>query len=237
MKKSLPLISFSIFLIAFDQPAKTIYKKIGQVTVYDISSTKVFLLTSGLAIDADGSPKAYNKDNSKALDYLANAGKVGNWWALATDNQKSDGNPIIQSSSDPAPGYYISMTALQDNTKKYADQSRYVNSETIPFIVIPPKFSKDFKLGDIALVINKKNNNRCYAIVADRGPKNKIGEGSIYLCEQLGGNSNPKKGGISSDIVYILIKNSGIGQVLSKEKIEEVGKSSLSEANITEILK
>lgn len=238
MKKSFLFLAIVIVSIAlFGQPPKTVYKKIGGKTVYNVESKNVFIVTSGFMIDADGSPKAYHKDNIKALDYLGNAGKPGNWWALITDNKKSNGNPIIQSTNDPAPGFYVSMTSLQDNTKNYKGPNRYVNSETIPYIAIPPKFSQDFKLGDIALVINKKNNKRCFAIFADTGPGNKIGEGSIYLAEQLGLKSSPKNGGASSDIVFILIKNSGKRKVLSKEEIQEIGKAKLTDADITELLK
>ncbi|GAB4023719.1 hypothetical protein GCM10028808_74810 [Spirosoma migulaei] len=90
MKKNiLILLLFPLlFLTAFDSPTKIVYKKIGGTTIYNIPNEKIYLFIAGLAVDADGSPRAYNKDNSKALDYLANAGKVGNWWALATDNQK-----------------------------------------------------------------------------------------------------------------------------------------------------
>lgn len=226
-----------ISVVAFGQLPKTPYKKIGDKTVYTVESKKVFIVTSGFMIDADGSPRAYHTDNKKALDYLGNAGKPGNWWALATTNKKRNGDPIIQSSTDPAPGYYVSMTSLLDITKKYEDPIRYVNSETIPYIAIPPNFSPDFKLGDIALVVNRKNNKKCFAIFADTGPSNKIGEGSIYLAEQLSIKSNPKNGGASSDIVYILIKNSGKKQVLSKEEIQEIGRAQLSDKDIAELLK
>jgi Fungal chitosanase of glycosyl hydrolase group 75 len=237
MKKCLLYFALLISIASFGQLPKTIFKTIGGKTVYNIESKKVFIVTSGFMIDADGSPKAYHKNSKIALDYLGNAGKPGNWWALATDNKKRNGNPIIQSSTDPAPGYYVSMTSLQDNTKRYADPNRYVNSETVPFIAIPPKFSPDFKLGDIALVVNKKNDKRCWAIFADTGPNGKIGEGSIYLAEQLGIKSSPKAGGASSDIVYILIKNSGKGKPLTKNEIEETGKSKLKDKDIIELLK
>lgn len=112
-----------------------------------------------------------------------------------------------------------------------------MNSETIPYIAIPPNFSQDFKLGSIALVINKKNNKKSFAIFADTGPNNKIGEGSIYLAEQLGIKSSPKNGGASSDIVFILIENSGKQKVLTKEEINEMGKAKLSNEDIVELLK
>lgn len=223
-------------LTPMEQTPKTAFKSYGGITVYDVPGRNVFIFTSGLMIDADGSPKAYHIENTKALDYLANAGKPGNWWALATDNKKTGGNPLIQSANDPAPGYYISMTSLQDGTKKYRDPNRYVNSETVPYIAIPPNFSPDFKLGDVALVINKKNNKRCYAIFADTGPKDKIGEGSIYLAEQLGIKNSPKNGGTTSDVTYLLFKNSGKRTVLSNPEIETTGKLKLDETGIYELI-
>src|SRR5665647_2286863 len=59
-------------------------------------------------IDADGSPRAYGPNNS-GLDWTANAGYPGNWWALVTDGS---GNPIIQTASNPYPGMYVSTTSL-----------------------------------------------------------------------------------------------------------------------------
>ena len=205
------------------QPSKTLYKTIGGKPVYDVPEMKVYMITAGMMIDADGSPKAYHKENHKALDYLANAGKPGNWWAIVTDNKKRTGQPVIQSATDPAPGYYISMTSLQDGAKAYTDPLRYVNSEAIPYIAIPPSFATDFKLGDIALVINTKNNKSAYAIVADIGPGNAFGEASIYLAGLLGIKNNPKNGGAASGIKYILIKNSGNRKVMTAEEINRVG--------------
>lgn len=235
--KILPFLVIMLLNSALSgQPEKTVFKTIGGKTVYSIDSKNVYLFTSGLMIDADGSPKAYHQDNSKALDYLANAGKPGNWWALVTDNQKSNGNPVVQTANDPAPGYYISTTSLQDKTKRSDDPNRYVNSESIPYIVLPSKFATDFKLGDIALVINKKNDKRCFAIFADTGPSDKIGEGSVCLAEQLGVSANPKKGGTNTDILYILFKNSGKKKVLTKDEIDEAGKSKLTDQDIIELL-
>lgn len=221
--------------ILFAQLPKTIYKTINGQQVYTIETKNVFFITSKFNIDADGAPKAYNKVDNIALDYLANAGKPGNWWALVTDNNKKSGKPITQTKNDPAPGFFVSTTSLGDNTKNYKDPNRYVNSETIPYIVLPAKLSKDFKLGDIALVVNKKNNKRCFAIFADIG---EIGEGSIYLAKQLEINSNPKNGGTEAkEIVYILLKNSGKGKVLTIQEIEEIGKTKLTDKDIVEMLK
>jgi len=66
----------------------------------------------------------------------------------------------------------------------------YVNSEIIPYVVLPKNFYSvcdvKCKLGDLALV--RRKNQEVFAIYADQGPKDLIGEGSIKAVESLGGN-------------------------------------------------
>lgn len=62
-----------------------------------------------------------------------------------------------------------------------------VDSDRVPYIVIPRDgFDKDLQIevGDVAAVIYR--GKRVYAVVGDKGPKCKIGEGSIRLHEMLG---------------------------------------------------
>jgi len=56
---------------------------VGSHNVY--GNTKGAFYKSELTIDADGAYRAYHPKNI-GLDYLANAGSPGNWWALVTDN-------------------------------------------------------------------------------------------------------------------------------------------------------
>jgi hypothetical protein len=64
------------------------------------------------SIDYDGDRYAYAPDNS-GRDYTANAGHPGNWWALKTDNGRTDGNPIEVQLTNPDTGkqqaYYVSQ--------------------------------------------------------------------------------------------------------------------------------
>jgi len=216
---------------------KQVYKTIANTTVYKDESTQAYYFTGACMIDADGAPKAYHNDDKLALDNLSNGGEPGNWWALVTDTYEPSGTPLIQTASDPAPGYYISMTTLEDKDKKHTDPSRFVNSEIIPFIAIPRGFSQDFKLGDIALVYNKKNGKKCFAIYADVGPKHLLGEGSIKLANELGINSNAKHGGVESGIGYVLLIGSGRHTMLTREQIDEIGKARLSEDEIDMLIK
>ena len=184
--------------------------KVGEVTVWTLPGKSAFFYKSGMAIDADGAPEAYHPDDV-GLDLLANAGRPGNWWALVTDTAEPNGIPILQDPNDPAPGFYVSMTALEDKTKERTDPGRYVDSQQIPYIVLSGAVMREggAKLGDFAFVINRRNGKLCHAIFADIGPKDKLGEGSIALAETLGIPSNPRRGGSDGEIVYVVFPGSG----------------------------
>lgn len=155
---------------------------------------------AGLAIDGDGSPRCYGPNNS-GLDYTANGGKPGDWWGVVVDGI---GNPIIQGKNDPAPGMYISTTSLVLEGYGPKDPRRYVNSETVPYVVVPNSVRKAVPgkvLGCKVTVTNTKTGKSVEAVVADIGPGNKIGEGSIALAKALGINENVRKGGTSDRII------------------------------------
>src|SRR6478672_475871 len=106
--------------------------KIGDVEVRSYGAYLSW--SSGLAVDADGAPRAYHPDSRRGLDALATAGKPGNWWGVACDER---GIPFLQGADDPAPGFYVSTTALQDSRFPVHSCRRYVNAEAIPYIVLP----------------------------------------------------------------------------------------------------
>jgi Fungal chitosanase of glycosyl hydrolase group 75 len=174
---------------------------------------EAFFYRTNFVTDWDGSPWAYHPKGKKggALDYTDNAGKPGNWYGVVTHNGKKDGNPVVQGSEHPAPGFYISPTALADKTKKPADPRRYVDAKNMPYVSLPPKaqygtargFNKEgAHQGDFCSVVNMKNDKVVHAIVADSGPREKIGEGSGYLGKALG----PGRG--EMDLVWICYPNS-----------------------------
>jgi hypothetical protein len=169
---------------------------------------------AGLAVDADGCPTAYAPLGSHlaALDDLACAGHPGRWWGLVTDTGRPDGTPIIQRSDDPAPGFYVSTTALVDPSHPLRDPRRYIDSLHIPYLSIPPELeTAGARLGDVAMVINRSTGASSPVILADIGPRRKIGEGSIALATAIGLNSSPRHGGTASGVVCILFTGSGRG--------------------------
>jgi hypothetical protein len=176
---------------------------------------------SGMAIDADGAPNAYHPQNI-GLDALGNAGYPNqSWWrdVLVPDPQHP--SRAYEQPSGKFKGYFVSMTALQDESKAKTDPSRYVDSSEIPYIVLPGNHSAGAKLGDFAVVFNHKNGKIANAIYADVGPSSKIGEGSIALAKALEIPSSPKTGGVAKDVMYIVFPCSGNGKPRSLDDINE----------------
>jgi hypothetical protein len=199
-------------------------KRVGYSDINTLADDdSAFFYESGMMIDADGGYHAYHPDNKSGLDYLSNAGKPGNWWALVTDNGKPSGNPVIQTASDPAPGFYISTTSLEDSSIDPEDPRRYVDAESINFFVLPGKLGLGAKLGDFGVVIQPDQSDYDYAVYADVGPANKIGEASIALADALGIPSSPKSGGIGHGIIYIVFRGSEQGWPLSQAEIDQYG--------------
>lgn len=178
-----------------------------RVGITDVSGVDgVVSWESGAAVDGDGSPFCYAPLGSalRGLDALGNAGKPGDWWGLACDDA---GEPYIQAHDDPAPGYYISTTALADRGLPDTNPRKYVNSEKVPYVSVPRILLKAMgvKLGDFALV--ERNDKSTGAIVADVGPPNEIGEISIFAAKQLGIPDSPRNGGVSRGVKYTIFCN------------------------------
>lgn len=194
-----------------------------------------FVWTSGFAVDADGAPKAYAPlaSSLRGLDYLANAGHHGNWWGLVCNSQ---GNPVVQGPNDPAPGFYVSTTALCDHSKAQSDPHRYVDSSTVPYVSVPPELrNRGVLLGDTCVVVH--GDKVSGAVVADVGPRNSYGEGSIALAEALGIPSNPRTGGVWEGIIWAVFRASSRGWPRTVEDIQQHSAALLSAWGGVEALK
>jgi hypothetical protein len=91
----------------------------------------------------------------------------------------------------------------------------WVNAETIPYYVLPLAFAAKtgikIRAGDLARVT--WNNTSVYAIFADEGPEDIIGEGSIKLIEALGGDPwdmahKQIVSGLPHGVEYVIKRNS-----------------------------
>lgn len=173
------------------------------------------------AIDADGAngqfgglpsyaPRGYK---GKTLDVLANAGGPGNWYGIVTDSGAVNGVPVVQGPNDPCPGAYVSATTLHlpdkdGNTLPRTSPFKYVDAATVPFIVVPPAIRDGVKgvvMGCQANVTNMKTGQHTAAVVADIGPRTKLGELSCACALAIGLNPSPISGGMDEHKVeYVL---------------------------------
>jgi len=171
---------------------------------------RVFFTADG-DIDADGAngqnggPAAYMSDNS-GTEYLANGGMaiVGGKVICAEPWAKD----IVILGADDQPrvfpgGIIASKTWYRHRDKPEDDPSAYVDSETVPYIVVPPLIiwnTKGIVRGSKARVTRGELTVDC--VVADRGPTTKIGELSIAAARALGLNPSPRNGGTEEQELF-----------------------------------
>jgi hypothetical protein len=189
-----------------------------QAPIWQLGHGPAFFFKSGMAIDADGAPNAYNADDT-GLDYLYNAGQPGQWDGIVQDD---DGNPLVQGPDDPFPGFYISCTALFDRHKHRSDPARFVDASQIPYIALPGDLAArtGARLGDFAFVYSEQTGRYSLAIFADIGV---FGEGSIALADDLGIRSDARRGGSPAGISYVVFPGSGDGRPKSVDEIKRMG--------------
>ncbi len=169
---------------------------------------------TGATLDGDGAngqfghPPCYAPKSFRGatLDVLGNAGKPGNWYGVLTDTNDSRGIPLVQDKDDPCLGAYISTTSLHllDKEGKRLPNSspfKYVDSATVPFVVVPPIIIQEaggIVLGCRCVVTNTASGQKTEAVVADVGPRNRLGEMSVACARALGlplGGAHPANGG------------------------------------------
>jgi len=173
----------------------------------------------GLAVDNDGGQDAYNFQDT-GRDYLANAGRPGSWWGLATD---SAGVPVVQGSDDPQPGYYVSTTSLADGRYRTSDPRRYADG---PYLVIPRNWADlcpaaAMERGDVMAAYIPATDRVVPCQYADTGPSrrpaDRIGEASVDMIEYLGHSPWRMRNGVArADLGYpgevVLIALPGTGE-------------------------
>lgn len=155
--------------------------------------------TRHMALDADGSPRAYHPDGDSGLDALANAGYPHKGWRSVLVVDPTDGSKPYVQQSGPTKGFFVCKTSLYDHGSAATDPATYVNSEVVPYLVFPGNFHAlkgTGTYGDLAIVRNLDNGKETFAIVADGGPsKAPLGEVSLALAAALGGTHlNPRTG-------------------------------------------
>ncbi|TLU56249.1 MAG: hypothetical protein FDX18_09550 [Chlorobium sp.] len=144
--------------------------------------------------------------------------------------------------------YYVSLLDLDSDGSRWAKQDatgqsgtslrqpdgKAVDSDSVPFFVLPGSgFYRQFgiQLGDIAAIIYKDRVE--FAVFADHGPKQKLGEGSIALHRSIG-HETIRSGqfhdeAIDKDVITIVFPKSGDGTPQTPAKIRALGQKLFSE--------
>ncbi len=139
-------------------------------------------------VDVDGAPRAYGPPGSEALDYLSNAHLRGRPHGPVVGYIVEHGDrPVVQGPHDPAPGYYVSQTAFEDESvENEHDPRRYVDATAINYVVLGNKARRmGARLGDFVAVYSRRTHRSVFGIVGDNG--NPSGdEGSLHLLRALG---------------------------------------------------
>jgi len=186
-----------------------LYKFIGNdaLDTYDILGQyegDIFLLNQKMTIDADGAPTVYHPDGI-GLDYLMNGGFPSNRvdptasytecpYGVTCKRLKSGRyQPYIQGvdgAKGPASGYFISATSWSQGPQN--DQDSFVNSSTIPYIVVKSRSN----LGKLVSVVQMDGSFPIvnHGVAADTNGRTD-GEASMAMAELFGVPSSPKNGG------------------------------------------
>src|SRR6266404_1428093 len=221
--------------------------EIAGVQVSELPSGIAVFYRAGMDVDADGSPHAYHPENT-GLDVNEDAMDGSEWVGVVTDDAR---NPVIQNSSDPAPGFYVSTTSLEDPRHAVTKASRYVDATKIAYIVIPGGALGRARLGHPTIVLDVLTGRRVKGIVADAGPRDKIGEASMFLAAAIMDQricplgdpdsknfSNPRSGGTDAMrfLYIILTANPPSMWPLTLGQIDSAVDAALSKFSVDEFL-
>ena len=126
-------------------------------------------------------------------------------------------------STDP---WYQAQTSFTTST------GAYFTSDVTRYYVIPLPSSRftysanGIRAGSVAAVVY--NGKVAYAVFADEGPSNIIGEGSYALAVALGIDPNPASGGTAGPVTFIVFPGSVPSPVENNATIDSVGAAAAS---------
>jgi hypothetical protein len=125
--------------------------------------------------------------------------------------------PVIQGPNAPAPGFFVSTTALaRDPSLQDTDQNKFIDASAIPYQAWNGWMwgtqdtvgAAHVNKGDLGLAIDTLHGVTSGFVLADAGGGNKAGEVSTYLLGLLGGDNE-------RDFLFLLFPGSGGGNWLS----------------------
>jgi N-acetyl-anhydromuramyl-L-alanine amidase AmpD len=219
MKRKLPATQRGIKLLSKGKVVATLKEKPGgsgplrPVDVMQFPGRVGFYYKAAMAIDVDGSPRAYTKDatSPKPLDSLESVDSEGIETMYIQQRSKTV-HGVTHVGEGPFKDFFVSRTSLLFNKNDAFKTSNFVDAELIPYIVFPhnqgePPVFSGVSLGDVAYVIDLKTRRFTHAIFADTNPK--VGEASVRVALNLGRSDlNAGNGEEADRFLYILFPGS-----------------------------
>jgi hypothetical protein len=236
------------------------HAEIGIVKTFRDTPTRAVAFASQMQVNTDGAPDSYHPDDI-GITHICNAVSVGpsrTWkaqclpefrqadaegfrgptricfFAMATD---ASGAPLIQGTTDPKPGYFVSTTSLKQPGQSSRTPQAQLDSNTVPFAVIPTTWQRSGqpgpRLGDFGVAYRRSNGKLAYFVIGDTGPRNKLGEGSVALHQALGNAPFVTRNGVrralkrigGRDVLYLLFPSSAqTGERLDAASIERMAR-------------
>jgi glycosyl hydrolase group 75 (putative chitosanase) len=150
---------------------------------------------------ASASKYKTDDDASSSTINICKSGTAYFWKADMDVDCDGVATSVCNSSTDP---WYQPQTSFQTS------KGKSFTASTTHYYVIPLPSSRfsyssaGIKPGTVAAVIY--NNKIVYAVFADEGPSNIIGEASYATARDLGIDPNPENGGTDSGVTYIVLK-------------------------------
>ena len=170
--------------------------------------------TADADIDADGANgqngaiAAYRVDDTGS-EFLANGGMAIVGGKVICAHAWARHIVILDDDDEPKvfPGGIIASTTWYRHPDRDAgDPAAYVDAETVPYVVVPPLIVQ--RTAGVVRGCKARisfDGRSVDAVVADRGPRTKIGELSIAAARALGMPASPRNGGRTRpDVSYEL---------------------------------
>jgi Fungal chitosanase of glycosyl hydrolase group 75 len=198
------------------------------VKIFKLKSRPGFCFKAAMAIDVDGSPRAYTAGATKppALDGPGSVDAEG-FATMYIQQREKAVNGVKRVGEGPFKDFFVSRTSLLFKSSDAHKCSNFVDAELIPYVVFPdrPNTFAGVALGDMAYVIDTTNGRATHAIFADTNPK--VGEASLRVAQNLGRSDlNAANGEESDRFVYLIFPGTRFEPVESAphwpdEKIKE----------------
>ena len=180
------------------------------------SASQLLAKVSSCSVVSHG--KYATDDGESSTVNICKAGSAFFW--KADMDVDCDGVRTSKCNEDTDPWY-------QDQTSFETSKGKPFQSDSTHYFVIPLPSSRfsyssnGIKPGSVAAIIY--NNKVVYAVFADEGPNNIIGEASYATAKALGIDSNPETGGVDSGVTYIVFPGKVPSTIESNSAIDSKG--------------